>query len=141
MKGKKPISRAEVIRLARELGQALSCSQDLYNYREAEQIMASDSEARDLMQTFKSKQAQLETLKASGNSDESQIEKSLQELKEADKKMKEHPLIAAYYEKGQDLNELIYQINMILRHFTMEEDELSVNLTNKKCTGCSNCNQ
>lgn len=141
MKGKKPISRAEVIRLARELGQALSCSQDLYNYREAEQIMASDSEARDLMQTFKSKQAQLEALKASVNSDESQIEKSLQELKEADKKMKEHPLIAAYYEKGQDLNELIYQINMILRHFTMEEDELSVNLTNKKCTGCSNCNQ
>ena len=60
MKGKKPISRAEVIKLARELGQALSCSQDLYNYREAEQIMASDSEARDLMQTFKSKQAQLE---------------------------------------------------------------------------------
>lgn len=141
MKGKKPISRAEVIRLARELGQALSCSQDLYNYREAEQIMASDSEARDLMQTFKSKQAQLEALKASGNSDESQIEKILQELKEADKKMKVHPLIAAYYEKGQDLNELIYQINMILRHFTMEEDELSVNLTNKKCTGCSNCNQ
>ncbi|MFY9505927.1 MAG: YlbF family regulator [Caldicoprobacterales bacterium] len=141
MKGKKPISRAEVIRLARELGQALSCSQDLYNYREAEQIMASDSEARDLMQTFKSKQAQLEALKASGNSDESQIEKNLQELKEADKKMKEHPLIAAYYEKGQDLNELIYQINMILRHFTMEEDELSVNLTNKKCTGCSNCNK
>lgn len=141
MKGKKPISRAEVIRLARELGQALSCSQDLYNYREAEQIMASDSEARDLMQTFKSKQAQLEALKASGNSDESQIEKSLQELKEADKKMKVHPLIAAYYEKGQDLNELIYQINMILRHFTMEEDELSVNLTNKKCTGCSNCNK
>lgn len=141
MKGKKPISRAEVIRLARELGQALSCSQDLYNYREAEQIMASDSEARDLMQTFKSKQAQLEALKASENSDESQIEKSLQKLKEADKKMKEHPLIAAYYEKGQDLNELIYQINMILRHFTMEEDELSVNLTNKKCTGCSNCNQ
>jgi cell fate (sporulation/competence/biofilm development) regulator YlbF (YheA/YmcA/DUF963 family) len=141
VKGKKPISRAEVIRLARELGQALSCSQDLYNYREAEQIMASDSEARDLMQTFKSKQAQLEALKASGNSDESQIEKSLQELKEADKKMKEHPLIAAYYEKGQDLNELIYQINMILRHFTMEEDEFSVNLTNKKCTGCSNCNK
>ena len=141
MKGKKPISRAEVIRLARELGQALSCSQDLYNYREAEQIMASDSEARDLMQTFKSKQAQLEALKASVNSDESQIEKSLQELKEADKKMKEHPLIAAYYEKGQDLNELIYQINMILRHFTMEEDEFSVNLTNKKCTGCSNCNK
>ncbi len=141
MKGKKPISRAEVIRLARELGQALSCSQDLYNYREAEQIMASDSEARDLMQTFKSKQAQLEALKASGNSDESQIEKILQELKEADKKMKVHPLIAAYYEKGQDLNELIYQINMILRHFTMEEDEFSVNLTNKKCTGCSNCNQ
>lgn len=141
MKGKKPISRAEVIRLARELGQALSCSQDLYNYREAERMMASDSEARDLMQTFKSKQAQLEALKASGNSDESQIEKSLQELKEADKKMKEHPLIAAYYEKGQDLNELIYQINMILRHFTMEEDEFSVNLTNKKCTGCSNCNQ
>lgn len=141
MKGKKPISRAEVIRLARELGQALSCSQDLYNYREAEQIMASDSEARDLMQTFKSKQAQLEALKASGNSDESQIEKSLQELKEADKKMKVHPLIAAYYEKGQDLNELIYQINMILRHFTMEEDEFSVNLTNKKCTGCSNCNK
>lgn len=141
MKGKKPISRAEVIRLARELGQALSCSQDLYNYREAEQIMASDSEARDLMQTFKSKQAQLEALKASVNSDESQIEKILQELKEADKKMKVHPLIAAYYEKGQDLNELIYQINMILRHFTMEEDELSVNLTNKKCTGCSNCNQ
>lgn len=141
MKGKKPISRAEVIRLARELGQALSCSQDLYNYREAEQIMASDSEARDLMQTFKSKQAQLEALKASVNSDESQIEKILQELKEADKKMKVHPLIAAYYEKGQDLNELIYQINMILRHFTMEEDELSVNLTNKKCTGCSNCNK
>lgn len=141
MKGKKPISRAEVIRLARELGQALSCSQDLYNYREAEQIMASDSEARDLMQTFKSKQAQLEALKASGNSDESQIEKILQELKEADKKMKVHPLIAAYYEKGQDLNELIYQINMILRHFTMEEDEFSVNLTNKKCTGCSNCNK
>ncbi len=141
MKGKKPISRAEVIRLARELGQALSCSQDLYNYREAEQIMASDSEARDLMQTFKSKQAQLEALKASVNSDESQIEKILQELKEADKKMKVHPLIAAYYEKGQDLNELIYQINMILRHFTMEEDEFSVNLTNKKCTGCSNCNQ
>ena len=141
MKGKKPISRAEVIKLARELGQALSCSQDLYNYREAEQIMASDSEARDLMQTFKSKQAQLEALKASMNSDESQIEKILQELKEADKKMKVHPLIAAYYEKGQDLNELIYQINMILRHFTMEEDEFSVNLTNKKCTGCSNCNQ
>lgn len=141
MKGKKPISRAEVIRLARELGQALSCSQDLYNYREAEQIMASDSEARDLMLTFKSKQAQLEALKASVNSDESQIEKILQELKEADKKMKVHPLIAAYYEKGQDLNELIYQINMILRHFTMEEDEFSVNLTNKKCTGCSNCNQ
>ncbi len=141
MKRKKPISRAEVIRLARELGQALSCSQDLYNYREAEQIMASDSEARDLMQTFKSKQAQLEALKASGNSDESQIEKILQELKEADKKMKVHPLIAAYYEKGQDLNELIYQINMILRHFTMEEDEFSVNLTNKKCTGCSNCNK
>lgn len=141
MKGKKPISRAEVIRLARELGQALSCSQDLYNYREAEQIMASDSEARDLMQTFKSKQAQLEALKASMNSDESQIEKILQELKEADKKMKVHPLIAAYYEKGQDLNELIYQINMILRHFTMEEDEFSVNLTNKKCTGCSNCNK
>lgn len=141
MKGKKPISRAEVIRLARELGQALSCSQDLYNYREAEQIMASDSEARDLMQTFKSKQAQLEALKASVNSDESQIEKILQELKEADKKMKVHPLIAAYYEKGQDLNELIYQINMILRHFTMEEDEFSVNLTNKKCTGCSNCNK
>jgi cell fate (sporulation/competence/biofilm development) regulator YlbF (YheA/YmcA/DUF963 family) len=141
VKGKKPISRAEVIRLARELGQALSCSQDLYNYREAEQIMASDSEARDLMQTFKSKQAQLEALKASVNSDESQIEKILQELKEADKKMKVHPLIAAYYEKGQDLNELIYQINMILRHFTMEEDEFSVNLTNKKCTGCSNCNK
>lgn len=141
MKGKKPISRAEVIKLARELGQALSCSQDLYNYREAERMMASDSEARYLMQTFKSKQAQLEALKASGNSDESQIEKILQELKEADKKMKVHPLIAAYYEKGQDLNELIYQINMILRHFTMEEDEFSVNLTNKKCTGCSNCNQ
>lgn len=141
MKGKKPISRAEVIRLARELGQALSCSQDLYNYREAERMMASDSEARDLMQTFKSKQAQLEALKASVNSDESQIEKILQELKEADKKMKVHPLIAAYYEKGQDLNELIYQINMILRHFTMEEDEFSVNLTNKKCTGCINCNQ
>lgn len=141
MKGKKPISRAEVIRLARELGQALSCSQDLYNYREAERMMASDSEARDLMQTFKSKQAQLEALKASVNSDESQIEKILQELKEADKKMKVHPLIAAYYEKGQDLNELIYQINMILRHFTMEEDEFSVNLTNKKCTGCSNCNK
>lgn len=141
MKGKKPISRAEVIRLARELGQALSCSQDLYNYREAERMMASDSEARDLMQTFNSKQAQLEALKASVNSDESQIEKILQELKEADKKMKEHPLIAAYYEKGQDLNELIYQINMILRHFTMEEDEFSVNLTNKKCTGCSNCNK
>lgn len=141
MKGKKPISRAEVIKLARELGQALSCSQDLYNYREAERMMASDSEARYLMQTFKSKQAQLEALKASMNSDESQIEKILQELKEADKKMKVHPLIAAYYEKGQDLNELIYQINMILRHFTMEEDELSANLTNKKCTGCSNCNQ
>ncbi|NLH59111.1 MAG: YlbF family regulator [Clostridiales bacterium] len=141
MKGKKPISRAEVIRLARELGQALSCSQDLYNYREAERMMASDSEARYLMLTFKSKQAQLEALKASVNSDESQIEKILQELKEADKKMKVHPLIAAYYEKGQDLNELIYQINMILRHFTMEEDEFSVNLTNKKCTGCSNCNK
>lgn len=124
--------------LAKKLGQALASSDVLFEYREAEQQMASDTVARSLTRTFKSKHSELNIKQKDDNCDSLDLQILLEELQEADKVMKEHPLIATYYEKGQRLNELIYQINEILRFYTVNQDEAG-QFSNSGCQDCSNC--
>ena len=46
-------SRSELMKLARELGQALAQSQEILDYRDAEKEMADDEEASHLMRVYR----------------------------------------------------------------------------------------
>lgn len=131
-------SKDDIMDLAKKLGQALSCSNELHEFREAERIMASDTEASRLIKSFKNKQSGFKSKQNDDTCNSNELQKYLNELQDLGKEMKNHPLIDSYYKKGQEFNNLIYQINQILRFFTMDKDE-SEQFSNSKCKGCSKC--
>ncbi len=131
-------SRKEIMDLARQLGEALARSKELYDYREAERQVASDSETCRLTRAFKQKRSEFIAKQDDPNCSQESLEKCAAELDAADRDMKSNPLIAAYYCKGSAFNNLIYQINQLLKYYTINSEE-SAQFSSAGCSSCSGC--
>lgn len=130
------ISKAKILDMGKELGMALASSQVIVDYREAERIMANDAEACRLTRVFKQKHMALAALHSDSNSSEADRLKMMEELEKADKDMKAYPLIAAYYNAGNAFNTLIYQINQLLKFYSMDPGEDSQFESSGDCGKC-----
>ena len=129
-------SKAEILDMAKELGIVLASSQIINDYRDAERIMANDEESCRLTRIFKQKHIALAAINSDPNSNEDHQRKLEEELKKADKDMKAYPLIAAYYSAGSAFNTLIYQINQLLKFYSMEPGE---DAQFESSGGCGSC--
>ena len=134
----KVYSKAEILEMAKELGLALASSQLIIDYRKAECDMANDAEACNLTRIFKQKHNALAALQLDPNSSEDHQQRLAEELDKADNNMKAYPPIAAYYSAGNTFNSLIYQINQLLKFYSMEQGEES---QFESSSGCNSCNR
>lgn len=133
------IPKGKLLDMARELGLALASSQEIMDYREAERVMAIDPEACRLTRIFKQTHVKLAALHADPDSSEEDRVRLQEELERADNEMKAYPLIADYYKAGSAFNTLIYQINQLLKFYTMEPGEDSQFESAGGCSSCSGC--
>lgn len=134
---KKTFSKSEILEMAKELGLALASSESLARYRVAESKVAADPHACYLTRIFKEKHKKLVSLTNRKDADKSEIDKCMMELEEADRNMKGYPLINEYYKRGAEFNNLLYQINQLLRFYSMDEDEGSQFDGVSMCRCCS----
>ncbi|HHY82809.1 MAG TPA: YlbF family regulator [Clostridiales bacterium] len=134
---KDTVSRTEIIKMAKDLGLALARSSEIIRYREAEKKMAEDPEACRLTRIFKETHKSLVKLQNDPNSTKEEIENIAARLEKADKDMKANPLIAEYYQAGAAFNNLIYQINQLLKFYCMEPGE---DAHFGQQGGCGSCN-
>jgi len=132
------VSRKEIMDLARQLGEALARSKELYEYREAERQVASDPEACRLTRVFKQKHAELLEMQKDENCSKEDLERCAAELDAADRDMKSNPHILAYYNKGSMFNSLIYQINQVFKFYTTDNED-SIQFKKAGCSNCSGC--
>jgi cell fate (sporulation/competence/biofilm development) regulator YlbF (YheA/YmcA/DUF963 family) len=130
------INRTQIINMANDLGKALAQSKEIKEYREAEQKLAMDEEACRLTRIFKEAQVRLAGLQANPESKQQEIDEATAHLEQADRNMKENTLIAEYYRAGSAFNNLIYQINQLLKFYSMEPDE---EVQFQQETGCNTC--
>jgi len=139
MKPERLYSNIDILGQARQLGMALAESEALKLYRRAEERMANDPEACRLTGVFKKAQREFVRLsqEMDGNADARALEEAEAAVVRADREMKAHPLIHEYYKAGEALNNLIRQINEILKFFCLDQDELPEGM--EKSGGCSGC--
>lgn len=132
-------SKSEILDMAKELGLALASSEIMLRYRESEKKVAEDYEACCLTRVFKETRKKLALLADMKDAGKEEIEACIKELEEADQNMKKHPLISEFYKTGAEFNTLIYQINQLLKFFSMDEDEIGQFSSADACKGCSGC--
>ncbi len=133
------VSRSEIMKLARELGQALAQSQEILDYRDAEKEMADDEEASHLMRIYRRIYQERARLQADPGNKAKEIANLSDSLEKADRKKSANPLIAKYDQTGNAFQDLIYQINQILKFYCMEPDEASQFVPAGGCRGCKGC--
>ncbi|NLC45063.1 MAG: YlbF family regulator [Clostridiales bacterium] len=131
------IKRDEIMKLARELGMALAQSEEIYAYREAEKEAAQDSEACQLTRNFKEAHQNLAQKLMDPTSIPEDSEQLNAILEHADQAMKSNSIIKEYYRTGNTFNNLIYQINQLLKFYCIDPNE---DIPSEQSGGCSNCN-
>ena len=133
------VSRSELMKLARELGQALAQSREILDYRDAEKRMADDEAASHLMRIYRKIYQDRIRMQAEPENKEKEIAKLSDSLEKADRDRKANPLIAKYDQTGNAFQDLIYQINQVLKFYCMEPDEDSQFDPAGSCRGCKGC--
>ena len=130
-------NRGQIMKMAGELGMALAQSEEILAYRQAEKEMAQDSEACRLTRIFKNAHKALAQKEANPETSPKTKEELMASLEQADGEMKAHPLVAEYYRAGGAFNQLVYQINQLLKFYSMEPEE---DAQFSQSGGCSSCN-
>ncbi|HBG76374.1 MAG TPA: hypothetical protein DDW86_05395 [Clostridiales bacterium] len=133
------VSRSELMKLARELGQALAQSQEILDYRDAEKEMADDEEASHLMRVYRKTYQERIQLQTDPENKKEEIASLSDSLEKADRDRKANSLIAKYDQTGNAFQDLIYQINQVLKFYCMEPDEDSQFGPAGGCRGCKGC--
>jgi cell fate (sporulation/competence/biofilm development) regulator YmcA (YheA/YmcA/DUF963 family) len=142
MKSKRLYSNSEILEQTRQLGMALAESAALELYKKAEERMANDPEACRLTGAFKRAQRELVRLSQenNGDTDAEALEEAKAAVVRADREMKAYPIIHEYYKAGEALNNLIRQINGILKFYCLNQGELpGVMEKSGGCNGCEGC--
>jgi len=121
----------EVIQKAQELGAALADSQELDMLNMAQDALYDDADARLLMNSYQQKQQALQGLQSNGaNRDE--MAHALTELRGMAEQMQQNNLIATYMKAQQSFNDMMRQVNSILRFCITGE-------TDEECGDCASC--
>ncbi len=135
---KKKYTKVEILEQSRHLGMALAESETLEAYRSAEEKMANDIEACHLTGIFKKAHREWLLMQQEHPQETEALLMAEEAARQADKTMKMNPLIADYYSAGEGLNQLIAQINQILKHYCLKDDQLP-EVIEADSGGCSRC--
>ena len=133
------VSIAEIMKMAKELGMALASTREITEYREAESKIAKDPEACRLTRIFREANAALVELQSNPSSTKEEIDQAFARLEQSYKVMKSYPLIAEYYKAGAAFNNLLYQINQLLKFYCMEPGEETQFEQPGGCSSCNSC--
>ena len=121
----------EVIQKAQELGAAIADSQVLDHLNLAEDAMYDDADARLLMNSYQQKQQKLSDMQTQNSSPEVMSE-AITELRGMAGQLRENHLINTYMQAQQAFNEMMQQVNSILRFCITGEEE-------DACGDCASC--
>lgn len=128
----------EVMNKAQELAMAILNSETYTKMHQLELKLAKDEEATNAIADMAEKRKKVEDLLASADMDPDDLAKAAEEMDEAEKKMNAVAIISKAKESRSDFNEMMNNVNRILRLVITGETEDEVNPSG--CTGnCASC--
>ncbi|MGI6684774.1 MAG: YlbF family regulator [Bacillota bacterium] len=123
----------DILVKAQELADALERSPELYELRNTEKIMKSDSAAMSLMNDFQEKQMEVYNMQVSGVEPSDKLTKDLENLRQ---KLQENDVIMDYLRAQEKVGKILGQINNVISQVLQGDNACS----ESGCAGCSGCN-
>ncbi len=127
----------KVLNQAEQLAETILESEEFIKMRLSEQAAMKDEEATRLVADYAEKRQAVEELLTSNNMDHEALGKASEALSAVEKQIDEHPLLKQMQQARGDFNEMMKQVNKLIRFvITGEADEESEG----GCTGsCETC--
>ncbi|MBM7853782.1 cell fate (sporulation/competence/biofilm development) regulator YlbF (YheA/YmcA/DUF963 family) [Desulfohalotomaculum tongense] len=97
-----------IIELAEKLGHALAETEEFKLKQEAEEALRQDEQARKLVKQFKNLKNSFDRMEKLGTP---LSEKNRKQLKDAEERAMQHPLIKDWYDKTQKFYDLVIAVN------------------------------
>lgn len=126
---------SEILKKARELGQAIVDSEEFKNLKAAEEKQDNDEEAMALLVEYSNIRKTLAEEINTGVSDERMAE-IREKLEETYEKVMSNQTIAQYNEAQQKFSNVVNQMNSILTYFMTGQESGGCS---GNCSGCSSC--
>ncbi len=131
----KPLDMTELLIDAYQLADEINESEEVKNYLRLKKAMQEDAQVQKLIQNFQKIKMEYEEAQRFGifHPDYHQAKQRAEEFQ---RKMTEHPLIAAYLEAESKLDQLLYEISTAIAHSVSESIKIPSNSEYhlKKCT-------
>ena len=130
----------EVMNKAQELAMAILNSETYTKMHQLELQLAKDGEATAAIADMAEKRKNVEDLLASADMDPEVLAKAADAMEEAEKKMNAVPIIREAKESRNDFNQMMNNVNRILRLvITGETEEEAPSGCTGNCASCGGC--
>ena len=130
----------EVMNKAQELAMAILNSETYTKMHQLELQLAKDGEATAAIAEMAEKRKNVEDLLASADMDPEVLAKAADAMEEAEKKMNAVPIIREAKESRNDFNQMMNNVNRILRLvITGETEEEAPSGCTGNCASCGGC--
>ncbi|MTI80651.1 MAG: YlbF family regulator [Firmicutes bacterium] len=110
-----------IVELAKSLGEDLADTEEFKQKQESEEVLRQNEEARKLVKEFKNLKNSFERMERLGAA---LTDKNRQQLKDAEEKAMQHPMVKEWYEKSQNFYDLVIKVNEKMQ-------EMMINSTKK----------
>ena len=130
----------DYIECAIQLGEALSQTKELLQYRETQIALQNDVPAMAIVNAIAEKRKEMEDLMAKEDTTTEDIDKMSKEVQELESVARSNELIQAMIQAQNDFSGVMSQVNAILKYYISDEtEEGAEDGCSGDCSGCHGC--